>query len=480
MPFSHWKDFDSCLADIREKNPEYSDEAVRRVCGKLKARLEKCTNKSAAYNAITRHLKQEVQKGDDRPDVAKAWEHNLPHILESKRVAEMTFHVPEVDKDHEFITADAMAKAIENYRHLPIISEFHKERPVGIAHNIWRTHGDEFKAVVHFREDPDGDDVWQKVQNGQYNRVSIAGRRMEYSQECNLHPDNRSADAPCRTTGLRLDSISVCDDNARNTQTDLHVVKAESADQSGFVYETKLVLTQVKDTLIKAETSDSSLIHPVTDGTKRKAGEKGVKMKKTKEKPVEEDEEKEEKEEKEEEAEKEEKGEAGSPEEEEMEKAPEPEPDKKDEAKAESESHEAAEETKLDKLIRLVEALVQSDKKVHAELGKADEEPPEEKKEVEKAEVPPPVPVVTAPEVKKAEMEQDFQKALDAAISPLKAEIEALKKANTDLAAKVDSYGNEAITKAGIVLSALPTKADGTPVLGNAGAMAAAMKQDNQ
>jgi hypothetical protein len=404
----------------------------------------------------------------DSPDKKAEWKHDLQAILKSSRVAEMTFHFPKVDKDKEIITAEAMADALEHYRYLPIIQEFHKERPVGIAEKTWQTANDEFKGIVRFSEDPQVDDVWEKVKRGEYNQVSIAGRRTEFSSECNLHQSQRSLAAPCRTTGLRLDSISVCDAAARNDHTSLSVVKAMTEDPTVFIYTTTLELKQVEDTLIKAETSNSPLIHPVTDGTKRKAGEKGEKMKKCNKPPVEKADEPEEKEEMREEKEKEEKGEAGSPEQEEMEKAPPKEEEKEEEKKAEDPYQE---------ILKLLRELVASDKKVHESMKAEDEKPKDEKeKKVEKAEVPPPVPAEDKTVLTKAEMEQDFKKALDAALAPVLAEIDTLKKANVELAAKLEEYAESPVTKAGIILTQLNVDHQGNPILGNAGAMAAATK----
>jgi len=407
------------------------------------------------------------------PDAKKAeWEQDIQKILKSNRIAEMTFHVPVVDKDMEYITAKAMAEALEDYQHFPIINEFHKERPVGVAEKIWQTQEDEFQALIRIREDPSVDDVWDKIKSKQYNQVSIAGRRTEYSSECNLHQSQRSKERPCRTTGLRLDSISVCDEAARNDNTSLAVVKAGLEDPGAFVYTTSLVLTQVEDTLIKAETTDSSLIHPVTDGTKLRSKKTGDKMKKCNEKtPVKKGDEKEETDEKKEAM----KEEADEKEETES-KATEPEisekEEKEEEKKAESGSSLADDIAEIKAILK---QLVSSDKKVHESM-KADEtkEPIEEKKVIEKAEVPP-----TPPEDKtvilKAEMEQDFKKAIDAALSPVLTEIETLKKANLDLAEKLEAYANETIQKSGILL--MPNvDSEGKPVLGNAGAVALQMQ----
>jgi len=406
-------------------------------------------------------------KKSDQPELAKAeWSHVLPNILASPRVVEMTFHVPKLDKDREIISADAMARALEDYRYLPIISEFHKERPIGIAEKIWQTKDDEFKALARIREDPSVDDVWQKIQSQEYNQVSIAGRRTIFSPECNLPQAMRTNENPCRTTGLRLDSISVCDERARNDETSLNVVKASSDDPAAFVFTTALVITQVKDTLIKAETANSPLIHPVTDGTKRKACSKcnkGDSMEKTEEPPVKKGEEdmkeKEMDEEKEEHGQEEKKGEAGTPEKQEMEKGP-------------AEGGESEEKTLLREVLATLKQLVASDKKVH-ESVKADEPEEDEEKcskgkgKVEKAEAPP-APPAPAPVIEKAAMEQDFQKALDAALAPIHQQIAELNR-------KLEEYGDQPITKAVVLVQNVDH--DGKPVLGNAGALAEMSKK---
>jgi hypothetical protein len=456
MPFAGFKDFADCEKKIREKNPDYTDEQVKGTCGKLQAEHEG---------------KSETKKSD-HPELAKAeWVHALPNILASPRIVEMKFHIPKVDKDKEIISASAMSAALEDYRYFPIISEFHKERPIGIAEKIWQTHDDEFKALARIREDPSVDDVWQKIVNREYNQVSIAGRRTNFSPECNLHQAMRSADRPCRTEGLRLDSISVCDERARNDETSLNVVKASSDDPAAFVFTTALEIKQVEDTLIKAETSNSPLIHPVTDGTKEPPVKKGEEDMKEKEMDEEKEEHSQEK------KEEEKKGEAGTPEKQEMEKAP-----------AENESSEM----KLLKAIHeTLKELVASDKKVHesvkaksppeeSEAGKEEdrernkeekEEEAEAKKEEKKEEKKchgEPVKKSGSPgssdsDLIKAQMEQDFKKALDVALAPIHQQI-------ADLTKKLEEYGDQPVQKAVVLMQTVDN--DGHPVLGNAGALA--------
>jgi hypothetical protein len=502
MPFGHWKDFNDCLADIGKKNPDYSEEAVKRVCGKLQSRLEKCTNKEAAYKAITRHLEKsdadsvapmtaDIDKKHARMEIKKSWAHELHGILSSPRVAEMTFHVPKVDKDMEFITPAAMAGALQDYMKFPIISEFHKERPIGIAEKVWQTHTDEFKARIRIRDDPSTDDVWNKMNlpdgtPGKYDQVSIAGKRIVYSQECNVPLSMRKADQPCRTEKLRLDSVSVCDDRARNDGTELNVVKAQSDDQVEFVYTTSLVLKQVEDSLIKAETTESELIHPVTDGASQPdktrvddnifnplihpaTGPKGGKMKKGTEKPL--------KKTSDEEAQ-------GPVEETEAKKGEEEESEPEKEVEKggdETASDEADEKSMMREILATLKQLVASDKKVHKEVEKAEETPAEEEKEEEKEEKEEKAVKKADPlpegerdgNITKAAMEQEFQKALTAAIAPLNDRIATLE-------AEVKKLGDEPLYKAGIVISPLTTNQAGEPEMGNAAAHAAIRKKQQK
>jgi hypothetical protein len=407
-------------------------------------------------------------------DVKKSWPHELQGILSSPRVAEMTFHVPKVDKDLEFITPGAMAGALKDYMKFPIISEFHKERPIGMAEKVWQTSTDEFKARIRIRDDPSTDDVWEKMNlpegtPGRYDQVSIAGKRIVYSQECNIPLSMRKATNPCRTEKLRLDSVSVCDDRARNDGTELNVVKAVSDDQLQFVYTTPLDIKQVEHNLIKAQTTESELIHPVTDGANQpdlkkdhpatgtstvKGGKmkKGTETKKTSDEdaqePVEETEAKKGKEEEDTDPEKQvEKGEE------------------------QSEAHMTDQSTMLREILATLKQLVSTDKQVHAEVGKADEKPAEEKKEEKKEEMEKEEKSVKkAEDVQKAAMEQDFQKALDSAIAPLRTEIDALK-------AEVQRLGDEPLYKAGVYLKELKVDKDGKPELGNAGMMAEQRKR---
>ena len=94
MPFGKWKNWEDCISDIRKKNPDYSEETVRKGCGKLQAKLEKCTNPEKAYAAIKSHLEKAdadsvapmtagVDPDTGQMQIKKSWSHALPDILKS-------------------------------------------------------------------------------------------------------------------------------------------------------------------------------------------------------------------------------------------------------------------------------------------------------------------------------------------------------------------------------------------------------------
>jgi hypothetical protein len=396
MPIAGEATFEGCVDKMKEKEG-YSDEVAHKVCGKLEHEQAKKGMLSPEQATIA-----------EGTTVAKAphvleWEFNFAAILSSPRKIKGTYHVPKIDKDNEIITEGAMDSAMPDYMHLPIISEYHKERPIGLVLKSWKTADLEYQFEGVIKSTRDCDDVWQKVQLGEYDMLSIAGRRTESTSECSLPTHMR--DSPCITHGLRLDSISTCDEGARNSSSSLEMMKAGGINDP-YLCTSKVSLEQVN--FIKAETSNSPLIHETFDGTKKRNDcmtdkEKKCGCKKGETPP---------KEEKEEEvpAEEEKKAEdmKESPEEKkEEEKKAEP-PEEKMEEKEEAKKADGL-EAKIDKMIGILEQLVSSDKQVHAEVGKSltdgkpaamTEEEVGEKREVEKKAGP--IPTVDPAEFSKA------------------------------------------------------------------------------
>jgi hypothetical protein len=190
------------------------------------------------------------------PGIVKEWTFDFNGILASTRKVRGKFHVPKVDKDMEFIKSEAIENAVPDFMHLPVLHDFHKERTVGIVTRVVALSDGSFDFEGLIKATEDCNDVWGLIEAGNYDSVSIYGKRQECSDSCKVRPEQRVE--PCVTTGVRLDSISVCDDNARNDGARLEVAK------SG-----KLVF-EVTEELIKAETTGSPMMHTATDNPDKK------------------------------------------------------------------------------------------------------------------------------------------------------------------------------------------------------------------
>ena len=193
--------------------------------------------------------------------VANEWLFDPASILSSPRKVKGKFHTPKIDRDNEYIEKTAVQNAVPDFMHLPILHDFHKERTVGIVTRVVELSDGSFDFEGLIKATDDCNDIWELIASGNYDQVSIYGKRMGGSPSCSMRPEQRTE--PCTTTGVRLDSISVCDGNARNDGTSLMVAKGA-----------KVVFTAT-DEIIKAETTDSSLMHEVTDYP-RKFGSDGL------------------------------------------------------------------------------------------------------------------------------------------------------------------------------------------------------------
>jgi hypothetical protein len=183
--------------------------------------------------------------------VAKEWTFDPASILSSPRKVTGKFHTPKIDRDNEYIENAAIQNAVPDFMHLPILHDFHKERTVGIVTRVVELSDGSFDFEGLIKATDDCNDIWELITKGNYDQVSIYGKRTAGTGSCSVRPEQRME--PCTTTGVRLDSISVCDANARNDGTSLFVAKGA-----------KVVFTAT-DEIIKAETTDSNLMHPVTD-----------------------------------------------------------------------------------------------------------------------------------------------------------------------------------------------------------------------
>jgi hypothetical protein len=404
---------DKCLKGKKEKG--ISDEAAKKECA------EEVKNK---LSPSIDDLKEVEQIGP----VVKAWTFEPDSILKSSRRVTGTFHVPKVDKDREIITKAAMTEAIPDFMHLPILHDFHKERVLGLVTKVWE-ESDAFHFEALFKATHDVDDAWDKVSKGQYDHVSIYGSRLEGSSSCGLDPSQRAV--PCISNKIRLDSISACDDNARNDSSSMGLAK-------GFVIESEPSEITLTKALVKAETSGSNLVHGTQDGVKKKGGNMRVR-----------------------------------------------EVDEDDDKYKESEVEKAEDVPSMFKsIMKALSKLVSSDKKVHAEIGKADDEPdndeddmkkckscmkkgdkmteekekvvvkaePKVEAEVVKAEVKPEVKEPTVDEIVKAKLEEQSKKLEEI----MKAQTDNIQKAIDKLTAledKVKKIEEQPIQKAAVVIA---------------------------
>jgi hypothetical protein len=140
-------------------------------------------------------------------------------------------------------------------------------------------------------------------------------------------------------------------------------------------------------------------------------------------------------------------------------------------------------------MMSILEKLVASDKKVHATVEKG--EPPEEdeadkeeegerKKEARSEESRAHKEEKKEDGVKKADTSaitkaalesEEFQKALTNALGPMQAQINSLTE-------QVQKLGDEPLYKSGLMITKI--KEDGTPEMGNAGALASQRKKSQQ
>jgi hypothetical protein len=187
--------------------------------------------------------------------VTKEWTFNFDEILSSPRKVKGKFHTPMIDKDNEYVQGEAVRNAVPDFMHLPILHDFHKERTVGIVTRVVELSDGSFDFEGLIKATDDCNDVWELIEKGNYDQVSIYGKRTCGSDSCSMRPEARKE--PCVTTAVRLDSISVCDEKARNEGTSLYVAKGAK------------VVFNANEELIKAETTDSSLMHTVTDKPKK-------------------------------------------------------------------------------------------------------------------------------------------------------------------------------------------------------------------
>ena len=357
MPFGDARNWDECVKK-RMASGKYTKEVAEKVCGKMKAELEKgkegYDGKKEYLNSEPSPEKKDTKELSQNLKKANEWEFNPDEILKSSRKVTGTFHVPKIDRDNELITKSAMDAAIPDFMHFPVLHDFHKERVLGVITKVWE-EADVYHFDALFKATHDVDDAWNKVQKGEYDHVSIYGSRFSGSDSCRLDPSLRTT--PCISHKIRLDSISACDDNARNDHTSMTLVKAgEDLYNSTLIINTNETFIKASGAeLEKAMTTSSSMVHSTYDGV---GGNKGGKMRVR------------------EVTEKEEDGDENSERQAEGAKKTEHPVEKADCPLQKAEEMEKGDDVKgmFKQIIDHLKSLVASDKKVHSEIGKAEKD----------------------------------------------------------------------------------------------------------
>lgn len=138
-------------------------------------------------------------------------------IDDSKRIIEGVATAPIYDRTNELITADAIKKALPAYMVLPILTVQHKEFVAGLVKKAWFDENDRLHIKAQLKNTKDVDRVWELIKSGELNSFSISGTRNETT--CNL-----SSNAPCVTSDICLNAITICGDNAINQAAYFDVV----------------------------------------------------------------------------------------------------------------------------------------------------------------------------------------------------------------------------------------------------------------
>lgn len=349
-------------------------------------------------------------------------------------------HFEDIDRENEVIAIKAIKESLGNFMKHPILHYQHTERPIGTFTEA-TIKGKALFVKANVYDTPDNADAWEEIKTGKLNAFSIYGKRKISSPECKLRPEQRTS--PCRTDALDLWSISAVGKQAGthevNEHTFLDVVKS-------FTH-----LYKNEDILIKADTTESTLIHTTTDGTK--GGRRKDNME-------------------DEDVQKCNKADATEHYTENQE-APSGIPVEKEEIESilkSEESNPSEIMKRLSAVESVLQKLVDSDKKVH-ETMKAEGESEKDSDEVEKSSEDTdgrrePMPVEKSEEEDKMEEKEEVQKATPEEVvvkSELidegvitKAQFDTFSKAFTDeltvLKARVEKMENETIQKGGTVV----------------------------
>lgn len=247
-----------------EVEPDPEETQIRQL--RLKSRLSPSIKDLKEVSEVK---VKEVKKDD----IKMEWVLDLDALMKSDREFSGTFHKPVIDKENDIIPASAMDKAMDDFMILPTLQEVHTERPVGIITKAWKNGDDEYYLEGKIKPGDDCDDVWQKIKKGEYDGLSIGGRRVNYSKECAIPSLIR--DTPCVTHRLKLYNVSVCSSPV-NPEASIDEFNKVAKSETGVGEEVfDLTETLKKAMTAGASTSEGSkLNHGIFDGRKKDVTEK--------------------------------------------------------------------------------------------------------------------------------------------------------------------------------------------------------------
>ena len=140
--------------------------------------------------------------------LSKAVTFNPAIISESDREIRGVATAPIYDRENELITQDAVAKALNDFMELPVLTVDHLEFPVGIVTKAEFDSAGQLIVEAKIKKAKSCDDIWSLVKSGVLNSFSIAGRRTDST--CN--GDGNA----CITKGLHINAITLCGENRCN------------------------------------------------------------------------------------------------------------------------------------------------------------------------------------------------------------------------------------------------------------------------
>lgn len=153
-------------------------------------------------------------------------------IDESKRIIEGVATAPIYDRTNELITSDAIKKAIPDYMVLPVLTVQHKEFVAGLVKKAWFDDDDRLHIKAQLKNTRDVDKIWELIKSGELNSFSISGTR-------NVTTCNIASTAPCVTSDICLNAITICGDNAINQAAYFDVVNKSTTKVTTMVEEMK-------------------------------------------------------------------------------------------------------------------------------------------------------------------------------------------------------------------------------------------------